>query len=185
MIRHIGRRLLLAIPTLLAVFTIIFIIVRVAPGDPAAAALGDYASADAVAALRERMGLNEPLWKQYLTFLGDLARGDLGRSLITQKPVSDQIAFVLPHTLELTVAAISDRTRPRHPNRGGYRDSPQQAPRLCRPGRLAAWLSLSRRSTSASCLIYFFAVRLDSSPPSARRLFQTPAATCTTWSCPR
>ena len=106
MIRHIGRRLLLAIPTLLAVFTIIFIIVRVAPGDPAVAALGDYASADAVAALRERMGLNEPLWKQYLTFLGDLTRGDLGRSLISQKPVSEQIAFVLPYTLELTAAAI-------------------------------------------------------------------------------
>jgi ABC-type dipeptide/oligopeptide/nickel transport system permease component len=70
------------------------------------AALGDYASADAVAALREKMGLNEPLWKQYLTFLGDLAHGDLGRSLISQKPVSEQIAFVLPYTLELTFAAI-------------------------------------------------------------------------------
>ena len=107
MIRHIGRRLLLAVPTLLAVFTIIFIIVRVAPGDPAVAALGDYASADAVAALRERMGLNEPLWKQYLTFLGDLARGDLGDSLKTGQPVWTQIESALPHTIELTVAAIS------------------------------------------------------------------------------
>ncbi|MDQ3467873.1 MAG: ABC transporter permease [Chloroflexota bacterium] len=106
MIRHIVRRLLLAIPTLLAVFTVIFIIVRVAPGDPATAALGDYASAEAVAALRERMGLNAPLWQQYLTFLGDLARGDLGRSLITQKPVIEQISFVLPYTLELTLASI-------------------------------------------------------------------------------
>lgn len=106
MARHIVRRLLLAIPTLLAVFTIIFFIVRVAPGDPAVAALGDYASADAVAALREKMGLNAPLWQQYLTFLGDLARGDLGRSLISQKPVSEQIGFVLPYTLELTAAAI-------------------------------------------------------------------------------
>ena len=106
MLRHIGRRLLLAIPTLLAVFTIIFIIVRVAPGDPAVAALGDYASAEAVAALREQMGLNAPLWQQYLTFLGDLTRGDLGRSLISQKPVSEQVAFVLPYTLELTAAAI-------------------------------------------------------------------------------
>lgn len=105
MVRHIGRRLLLAIPTLLAVFTIIFIIVRVAPGDPAVAALGDYASADAVAALRERMGLNAPLWQQYLTFLGDLARGDLGESLISRKPVSEQIAFVLPYTLQLTAAS--------------------------------------------------------------------------------
>lgn len=106
MIRHIVRRLLLAIPTLLAVFTVIFIIVRVAPGDPATAALGDYASAEAVAALRERMGLNAPLWQQYLTFLGDLARGDLGRSLITQKPVIEQISFVLPYTLELTLASV-------------------------------------------------------------------------------
>lgn len=106
MVRHIVRRLLLAIPTLLAVFTIIFIIVRIAPGDPAVAALGDYASADAVAALREKMGLNAPLWQQYLNFLGDLARGDLGRSLISQKPVIDQISFVLPYSLQLTFAAI-------------------------------------------------------------------------------
>src|SRR5688572_18153810 len=106
MVRHIARRLLLAIPTLLAVFTIIFIIVRIAPGDPAVAALGDYASADAVAALREKMGLNVPLWQQYLNFLGDLARGDLGNSMISQKPVIEQIAFVLPYTVELTLAAI-------------------------------------------------------------------------------
>ncbi len=106
MARHIGRRLLLAIPTLLAVFTIIFIIVRVAPGDPAVAALGDYASEEAVENLRERMGLNAPIWQQYLTFLGDLLRGDLGDSLITGKPVIEQIAFVLPYTLELTFAAI-------------------------------------------------------------------------------
>src|SRR4051812_48260845 len=105
MLRHIIRRLLLAVPTLLAVFTIIFIIVRVAPGDPAVAALGDNASAEAVAALREKMGLNEPLWKQYVVFLGDLAHGNLGRSLISQKPVAEQIAFVLPYTLELTLAA--------------------------------------------------------------------------------
>ena len=52
------------------------------------------------------MGLNEPLWKQYLSFLGDLAQGDLGKSLISQKPVIEQIAFVLPYTLELTAAAI-------------------------------------------------------------------------------
>lgn len=106
MFGHIVRRLLLAIPTLLAVFTIIFIIVRVVPGDPATAALGDYASADAVASLRERMGLNEPLWKQYVSFIGDLAQGDLGRSLITQRPVWDQLEFVLPYTLELTIVAI-------------------------------------------------------------------------------
>jgi ABC-type dipeptide/oligopeptide/nickel transport system permease component len=106
MFGHILRRLLLAIPTLLAVFTIIFLIVRVAPGDPATAALGDAASPEAVNALRERMGLNEPLWKQYLVFLGDLAQGDLGQSLISQRSAISQISFVLPYTLELTFVAI-------------------------------------------------------------------------------
>ncbi|MDQ3167223.1 MAG: ABC transporter permease [Chloroflexota bacterium] len=106
MFRHVLRRLLLAIPTLFVVLTIIFVIVRVAPGDPATAALGDYASKEAVDALRTRMGLDEPLWRQYLTFLTDLLRGDLGNSLITGKPAWEQIQFVLPYTLELTFAAI-------------------------------------------------------------------------------
>lgn len=100
------QRIALSIPTLLAVFTLIFIIVRVIPGDPATAALGDYASQEAVEALRERMGLNEPLYVQYLNFLGGLLRGDLGRSLITSEPVIDQIRFALPHTIELAAAAI-------------------------------------------------------------------------------
>lgn len=106
MLKHMLRRLLLAVPTLLAVLTVIFIIVRVAPGDPATAALGDYASKDAVEALRTKMGLDAPLWLQYVRFLGDLARGDLGKSLITGKSTSGQVMFVLPYTLELTIAAI-------------------------------------------------------------------------------
>ena len=106
MVRYSLRRLLLAIPTLLAVLTIIFLIVRVAPGDPATAALGDYASEEAVSALRRRMGLDRPLWVQYVTFLADLLRGDLGKSLITGQPVIDQIRHVFPYTIELTLAAI-------------------------------------------------------------------------------
>ncbi|MCB0058334.1 MAG: ABC transporter permease, partial [Caldilineaceae bacterium] len=65
MTRYLITRLLLAIPTLLAVFTIVFLVIRIVPGDPAVAALGDYASKDAVEALRERMGLNDPLPVQY------------------------------------------------------------------------------------------------------------------------
>ena len=61
MLRYILVRLLLAIPVLLAVFTLVFLVVRIIPGDPAQAALGDYASKEAVEALRERMGLNEPI----------------------------------------------------------------------------------------------------------------------------
>lgn len=100
------KRILLAVPTLLAVLTLIFIIVRVVPGDPATAALGDYASKEAVEALRQRMGLDKPLYVQYLDFLSGLLRGDLGRSLISSQPVIDQIRFALPHTIELAIAAI-------------------------------------------------------------------------------
>ena len=106
MLRFILKRLLLAIPTLFAVLTIIFLIVRVIPGDPAIAVLGDNASEEAVAALRTQMGLDDPLWKQYLLYIGDLVRGDLGDSLVTRQPSWDQIRFVIPYTLELTLAAI-------------------------------------------------------------------------------
>ncbi len=100
------RRILLAGPTLLAVYTLVFVFIRVAPGDPAVAALGDYASAEAVQALREQMGLNAPLWEQYTRTLWGYLRGDLGRSLITKKPIGEQVAMVLPHTLELTLAGL-------------------------------------------------------------------------------
>ena len=103
---YIVRRVLLAIPILLAVLTLVFLLVRVAPGDPAVAALGDYASRESVAALREKMGLNAPLYVQYVEFLSGLVRGDLGKSLITSRPVSSQIASALPYTLELTFTGI-------------------------------------------------------------------------------
>jgi ABC-type dipeptide/oligopeptide/nickel transport system permease component len=105
-LKYTLRRLILAIPALLGVFTVIFIVVRIAPGDPATAALGDYASKEAVEALRRRMGLDAPLWLQYVRFLGGLLRGDLGKSLITGRPASEQILTVLPYTLQLTAAAI-------------------------------------------------------------------------------
>ncbi|HAF70160.1 MAG: Binding-protein-dependent transport systems inner membrane component [Acetothermia bacterium 64_32] len=103
---YIARRVLVAIPTLLAVYTLVFLFVRVAPGDPAVAALGDYASKEAVEALRQEMGLTDPLWVQYLRSLLGYLKGDLGRSLINRLPVSRQVAAALPYTLELTFAGI-------------------------------------------------------------------------------
>ena len=82
-LRYIAQRLAFSIPVFLGVVTIVFLVVRVIPGDPAIAALGDYASKEAVEALRRQMGLNEPLPLQYAHFLGDLVRGDLGKSMIT------------------------------------------------------------------------------------------------------
>ncbi|HWT81484.1 MAG TPA: ABC transporter permease [Candidatus Methylomirabilis sp.] len=106
MLKFIAQRLAFSIPVFLGVATIVFLVVRVIPGDPAVAALGDYASKDAVEALRQRMGLNESLPVQYIEFLGSLLRGDLGKSMITGTWIRDDIAHALPYTLELTVLAI-------------------------------------------------------------------------------
>ena len=106
MFSYVIRRILQSIPILFVVITLVFVIVRVLPGDPAVAALGDYASKEAVEALREKMGLHAPLWLQYLRFLGNICQGDLGASAITGYPVGAQVLKVLPHTLELTFFGI-------------------------------------------------------------------------------
>ncbi len=104
--KYLVTRFVLAIPTFLAVLTLVFFVVRVIPGDPATAALGDYASKEAVEAMRERMGLNAPLYVQYFRFLGDILRGDLGESLITGQSISEQVWAVLPYTLQLTLSSV-------------------------------------------------------------------------------
>ncbi len=107
MFDYVLRRILQSIPILFVVLTLVFVVVRILPGDPAVAALGDYASKEAVDALRQRMGLNAPLWLQYFRFLGGLFRGDLGVSAITGYPVATHMLGVLPHTLELTFCGIA------------------------------------------------------------------------------
>ncbi|MGN6031644.1 MAG: ABC transporter permease, partial [Thermomicrobiales bacterium] len=106
MLRYILRRLLLAIPTLLAVITIIFVLVRVIPGDPVTAALGDQASPQAIDKARADLGLDKSLVAQYIDYMKSLLTGDLGKSMISRAPAWEQIRFVLPYTLELTVAAV-------------------------------------------------------------------------------
>ncbi len=104
--KYVIRRILISIPILLTVVTIIFFLVRAMPGGPAMAVLGDYASKETVEALQEEMGLNVPLWMQYLRFLANLLRGDLGKSLINGLPIASQVAEVLPYTIQLTVTGI-------------------------------------------------------------------------------
>ena len=106
MLRYLAGRLLFAVPIFLGVVTIVFVIVRVLPGDPASVALGDYASRDAVEALRHRLGLDRPLVVQYADYLAGLARGDLGQSLINGTPVRNEVAHSLPFTLQLTLLAL-------------------------------------------------------------------------------
>jgi len=91
---------------MVTVLTLVFLLVRVAPGDPATAALGDYASKEALEAFRKRMGLDAPLLLQYFRYISGICRGDLGRSLITGIPISSLVASALPYTLELTFAGV-------------------------------------------------------------------------------
>lgn len=104
--RYIAVRLLDAIPTVLLVLTLVFIAMRILPGDPAVAALGDMATPDQLAAFRARMSLDAPLWLQYLNFLWGVVTLHLGKSYMTQNSVLGMIAFNLPYTIELTVAAV-------------------------------------------------------------------------------
>lgn len=106
MIRYILSRMISTAPTVFAVLTLVFILVRLVPGDPALVIMGDQAKPEALAALRERLGIDVPIWRQYLAFLWQMLNGDLGRSLITNRSVLETIAGVLPYTLELTIAAV-------------------------------------------------------------------------------
>lgn len=106
MLQFIAKRLLFAIPTLLAVLTLVFFLVRIVPGDPALVVLGDQASPEALAAMRERLGLNKPLLVQYVEYLTGVFQGDLGRSLTTNRPVMTDMLSVLPYTIELTLASL-------------------------------------------------------------------------------
>ena len=78
MLRFVAKRLLLAIPTLWAVLTLVFLLVRVVPGDPTIVVLGDQASPAAREALRHRLGLDKPILTQYAEFMTQIAQGDLG-----------------------------------------------------------------------------------------------------------
>ena len=106
MINYEIRRIINTIPIIFIVLTLVFFIIRLMPGDPATAVLGDYASKEAVNALREQMGLNRPIMVQYFSYLIDIVRLDFGKSLIHNIPVSDRIFSVLPYSLMLTFSGI-------------------------------------------------------------------------------
>ena len=106
MVGYILKRLLLAVPTLFAVLTIVFVLARVLPGDPAQTILGDQASQEALASMRHRLGVDKPIGAQYVDFLFNAVRGDWGNSLVTGKPVAEEVRKVLPYTIDLTVTSI-------------------------------------------------------------------------------
>jgi glutathione transport system permease protein len=101
------RRAILAVITLFAVLTLVFVIVRVLPGDPAQLILGDQASREAIEALHVKLGLDQPISVQYGKFLGDALRGDWGVSMVTGQPVLAEVLNVLPWTIDLTLVSLA------------------------------------------------------------------------------
>ncbi len=106
MVPYVLRRVLLAIPTLLGVSVIVFLMLHSAGGDPAELKLGSRADAASLARLRHEMGLDRPLAVQYADFLSNAAVGDLGRSYRSNQPVGDEIFSRFPATIELAIAAL-------------------------------------------------------------------------------
>src|SRR5881397_2434776 len=100
------RRLAFACVTLFAVLTLVFVLVRIVPGDPAQLILGDQASREAIDALRQRLGLDMPLTRQYIVFLTGALRGDWGVSLVSGQPVIGEVLKVLPWTIQLTLVSL-------------------------------------------------------------------------------
>lgn len=100
------KRMLFSVVTLFAVLTLVFIVIRIVPGDPAQVILGDQADAAAIGAMRARLGIDRPLSTQYVEFLSGAVRGDWGVSLVTGRPVIMEILAVLPWTLELTAVSM-------------------------------------------------------------------------------
>jgi ABC-type dipeptide/oligopeptide/nickel transport system permease component len=106
MLTVIFNRLLLAIPSLLGVVIVTFLLTRALPGDPAAYFAGPAATAEAVEQVRRQLGLDKPLPEQFVRYVRDLARGDLGVSLTTGQPVANDIRSRLPASAELTLLGL-------------------------------------------------------------------------------
>jgi ABC-type dipeptide/oligopeptide/nickel transport system permease component len=100
------RRLLLTIPVLLGVLFVVMLTLDLIPGDPVALMLGDAATKETIARFRDHLGLDKPLVLRYVHYLGQLVRGDLGRSIQQNRPVVDELADAWPATIELAVAAL-------------------------------------------------------------------------------
>lgn len=107
MLQYIIRRLISTIPVLLGVCFITFVLLNVVPGDPVAAMMGKRSDPAVVERIREQLGLNDPIWKQFVRFVGNALRGDLGESFRNKIPVAESIGRYFPVTIKLAVFAMT------------------------------------------------------------------------------
>jgi peptide/nickel transport system permease protein len=107
MLGYIAKRILATIPVMIIVAVFVFLMLRLAPGDPAAVIAGDYATTEDVERIRAQLGLNEPIPVQFLQWIGQLAKGDLGQSIFSKKPVIELIGQRIEPTLLLALTTIA------------------------------------------------------------------------------
>ncbi len=103
---YILKRILNLIIMLFAVSVIIFLLIRLAPGDPARTMAGEHASAEMLEQMRREWGLDKPIYEQYIIWLRHAIRGDLGRSILTHESVFKELLYRFPNTLELSIFAM-------------------------------------------------------------------------------
>ena len=140
MLRFVARRLLLLVPILLGLSILLFLWIRALPGGPAESLLGERATPEAIEQIERIYGLDQPIYVQYLRYLQKLVSGDLGTSIASRRPVTEEIGRRFPATIELAIAAmifavgprraawllrrqtLRKRRRPRQPRRLADRD---------------------------------------------------------------
>ena len=106
MLTMVGKRLMFAIPSLIGVVIVTFLLTRALPGDPAAYFAGPAAGKEAVEQIRKKLGFDKPLIEQFFRYTADLAHGDFGNSLTTGQPVATEIRNRLPASAELTLLGL-------------------------------------------------------------------------------
>jgi peptide/nickel transport system permease protein/oligopeptide transport system permease protein len=107
MLNYLIKRLFSTIPVLIGISLLLFFMLRMLPGDPAQVLAGQMATPQEIENIRKQLGLDRPIYEQYVNYLSRLARFDLGRSARTQNPVTEEIWARLPNTLLLSVVAIT------------------------------------------------------------------------------
>jgi peptide/nickel transport system permease protein len=105
--RYVLKRVVLALPVLLGVSVVVFVAIRLIPGDPAQLMAGQAATQEVVQQIRQSLGLDQPVPVQYLYFLRNVVRGDLGRSLFNGAPVVEELAQRFPRTVRLALASMA------------------------------------------------------------------------------
>ncbi len=106
MIGYLARRTLSALPVLIGVSILVFSFVHFIPGDPAIAMLGERATPENVARIRASLGLDKPLWEQYLIYMGRVLQGDMGQSILRGYPITEELMHRFPATVELALSAM-------------------------------------------------------------------------------